>query len=150
MAGVQYSFAPSSVCPINGTITFFESPLHQLSMPHNEALILTLEVGCHLMRRILIDHGSATNLLCLPSLLRLMYKPNNLRNLRRILVGFNKMQTTSLSKIVFPVAESLVTALFPFTLIDEHSSFNAILGRTWIQAMKALPSSYHQMLSFLT
>ena len=150
MAGVQYSFALSSVRPINGTITFFESPLHQLSTPHDDALVLTLKVGCHLMRRILIDHGSSANLLYLPALLRLVYKPNNLQNLRRILVGFNGMQTTSLNKIVFPVAASLVTALFPFTLIDEHSSFNAILGRTWIHAMKALPSSYHQMLSFLT
>ena len=31
---------------------------------------------------------------------------------------------------------------------DKSSSFNAILGRTWIHAMKALPSSNHQMLSF--
>ena len=46
--------------------------------------------------------------------------------------------------------DKTVTALVPLTVIDKPSSFNAILGRTWIHAMKALPSSYHQMLSFWT
>ena len=43
-----------------------------------------------------------------------------------------------------------VIALVLLTVIDEPSSFNAILGCTWIHTMKALSSSYHQMLSFLT
>ena len=43
-----------------------------------------------------------------------------------------------------------ITALVPFTVIDESSSFKAILKHTYIHVMKALPSSYHQMLSFLT
>ena len=144
VAGVHYSFAPSSIQPIDGTITFSESPLRRLSTPHDAALILTLEVRCHLMRRILIDHGSAANLYLL-ALLRLGYKPDNLCNLGRVLVGFNGTQTTSLGEIVLPIA-----VLVLFIVIDEPSSFNAILGCTWIHAMKALPSSYHQILSFLT
>ena len=50
------------------------------------------------MKRILVDLGSATDLLFLLALLRLGYKPDNLRNPRRVLVGFNGSQTNSLGR----------------------------------------------------
>ena len=82
------------------------------------------------MKRILVDLGSATDLLFLLTLLRLGYKPDNLRNPRRVLVGFNGSQTNSLGEIVQPISVRPVIALVPLTVIDEPSSFNAILGRT--------------------
>ena len=51
---------------------------------------------------------------------------------------------------MLPISTGPITTLVPLTVIDESSSFNSILGRMWIRAMKALPSSYHQRLSFLT
>ena len=147
---IHYSFSLSIIQHIDGTITFFESPLQQLFTPYNYALILTVEVGNHLMRHILVNLGSAFDLLYLLALLRLVYKLDNLHNPGRMLIDFNGTQTKLLREIVLLVIAGPVTALVPLTIIDEPSSFNAILGRTWIHAMKALPSSYHQMLSFLT
>ena len=141
MVDVNYSFALSSIRP------FTESPLRQLSMPHDDTLVLTLEVGKHWMKRILVNPSNAIYLLYLPALLRLGYKLDNLWNPGRVLVGFNRSQTNSLGEIVLPISIGPVTSLVPLIVIDEMSSFNAILGRTWIHAMKALPSSYHQMLS---
>ena len=101
-------------------------------MPHDEALVLTLEVGKHPMKIILVDPGSATDLLYLPALLCLGYKPDNLHDPRRVLIGFNGSQTNSLEEIVFPISGGAIIALVPFKVIDEPSSFNNILGRTWI------------------
>ena len=53
-SSLNYSFAPSSVLPVDRFITFSESPLQQLALPHDDALVLTLEVGKHLMKRILL------------------------------------------------------------------------------------------------
>ena len=50
VAKINHSFAPSSIQPFNKIITFFESPLRKFSMPHDDALVLTLEVGKHLMK----------------------------------------------------------------------------------------------------
>ena len=102
------------------------------------------------MKRILVDPSSAANLLYLPALLCLGYKPDNLRSLERVLAGFNGSHTNSLEDIVLPVSTRPVTALVPLTVIDEPSPFNAILGSTWIHAIKAFPSFYHKMLSFRT
>ena len=99
-------------------------------MPHDYVLVLTLKVGKHMMKYILVNFGSVVDLLYLHALLRLGYKPGNLRNPRRVLVGFNGTQTNSLEEVVLPVTERPVIALVPLIVIDEPSSFNAILGRT--------------------
>ena len=41
-----------------------------------------------------------------------------------------------------------VTTLVTLIVIDKSSSFNAILGHTWIHAMKALPSFYQKNVEF--
>ncbi|RVW37692.1 hypothetical protein CK203_109476 [Vitis vinifera] len=43
-----------------------------------------------------------------------------------------------------------VTLNVQFSVVQELSPFNVILGRTWLHYMKAIPSTYHQMVSFLT
>ena len=127
--------------PIDSTITFFKCPLRQLSTPHDNELVLTLEVGCYLMRHILVDQGSIADLLYVLALLCLGYQPNNHCNLRRILAGFNGTQTTSLGEVVFPVATKSVIALIPYTVIDEPSYFNVILGRTCHEGLTFVLSS---------
>ena len=96
MVGVNYNFAPGSARHVDELLTFLESSLRQLAQPHDDALVLTLDVRRDLMKRILVDPGSAADLLYLPTLIWLGYKPNNLRNPRRILVKFNGTQTHSL------------------------------------------------------
>ena len=82
------------------------------------------------MKRILVDLGNAADILYLPALLRLGYKPDRLCNPGRVLVGFNGSHTNSLGEIVLPVLAGLVTDLVPLTVVDEPSSFNTILGRS--------------------
>ena len=128
VTGVNYSFTPGSARPIDGLLTFLESSLRQLAQPHDEVLVLTLEVGPYLMKCMLIDPGSAVDLLYLPARIRLGYKSNNLCNPGRILVGFNGTQTQSLGEILLLILTSPIIAIAPLTVIDESSNFNAILS----------------------
>ena len=52
--------------------------------------------------------------------------------------------------IVLLVQAGPVTLNVQFSVVQELSHFNVILGRTWLHYMKAIPSTYHQMVSFLT
>ena len=150
VVGVSYSFGPGSTRPVDGLLTFSMSSLWQLAQPHDVTLILTLEVRWYLMKRILVDSGSAADLMYLPFLIRLGYTLDNLCNLGRILVRFNDTQTHLLGEIMLPISAGPITVMVPLIVINEPSNFNTILGHTWIHAMKGLPSSYHQRLSFLT
>ena len=74
---------------------------------------------------------------------------SGLENLGRILFGFNGAATTSLGDIVLSVQAGPVTLNVQFSVVQDLSPFNAILGRTWLHYMKVIPSTYHQMVSFL-
>ena len=51
---------------------------------------------------------------------------------------------------MLPVQADPVTLNVQFSVVEDLSPFNAILGRTWLHYMKVIPSTYHQMVSFLT
>ena len=75
---------------------------------------------------------------------------SSLENPGRILSGFNEAATTSLEDVVLPVQAGPVIPNVQFSVVEDLSLFNAILGRTWLHYMKAIPSTYNQMVSFLT
>ncbi|RVW20504.1 Transposon Ty3-I Gag-Pol polyprotein [Vitis vinifera] len=76
--------------------------------------------------------------------------PSSLENPGRTLSGFNDSSTTSLGDVILPVQVGPVILNVLFSVVEDLSPFNAILGRTWLHGMKAIPSTYHQMVSFIT
>ena len=136
--------------PIDGTIIFPLVDPTRILQPHRNALILSLGMGDFDVRRILIDPGSSTDLLQELVISHMGRDLSGLENPRRILSGFNRAATTSLGDIVLPVQASPITINIQFYVVQDLSPFNAILGRTWMHYMKAIPSTYHQMVSFLT
>ena len=67
----------------------------------------------------------------------------------RVLSGFNRATTLAVGNIVFSVKVGLVTQQVLFSVVEDLGPYNAIMGRAWLQAMKAVPSSYHQTISYL-
>ncbi|RVW22226.1 Retrovirus-related Pol polyprotein from transposon 17.6 [Vitis vinifera] len=61
------------------------------------------------------------------------------RKPRTNLIGFNGSSTTSLGDIILPVRAGPVTLNVQFSVVQELSPFNIILGRTWLHYMKAIP-----------
>nr|CAN65668.1 hypothetical protein VITISV_022190 [Vitis vinifera] len=107
--------------PIDETIIFPSVDLTRILQPHRDTLIL------HMGRNLI-----------------------GLENLGRILSGFNGVTTTSLGDIVLSVQAGPITLNVQFSVVQDLSPFNVILGRTWLHYMKVIPSTYHQMVSFLT
>ena len=50
---------------------------------------------------------------------------------------------------MLPIQASPVTLNVQFSVVEDLSPFNAILGRAWLHGMKSIPSTYHQMVSYL-
>ena len=66
------------------------------------------------------------------------------------LYGFDKNETYSPSTITLPVRTDPYNIITEFYVIDWEFPRNTILERPWIHMMKVVPSSYHQLLSYLT
>ena len=102
------------------------------------------------VRRILVDSGSSANLLQVFVIKQMGFSPSNLENPGRILLGFNGASTTSLGDIVLPAQAGLITLNMSFLVVEDLCPFNVILGHSWLHGMKVIPSTYHQMVSYLT
>ena len=68
---------------------------------------------------------------------------NVLESPGRVLTGFNGSTTISLNEIVLPLSTGPIIVIVKFSVVEDPSPYNAILGRAWIQDMKAIPSMYH-------
>ncbi|XP_074319793.1 uncharacterized protein LOC141656693 [Silene latifolia] len=65
------------------------------------------------------------------------------------LVGFSGETANSLGEIVIPTYAG-VNKQVRYLVIDGPSTYNVILGRLWLNLMKAVPSTYHQFVKFPT
>ena len=140
----------TSIRPIDWVITFPPVDSNRILQPHRDALILMLGISDFYVRRILVDLDSSINLLQVSMIKQMGFSSSNLENPRRILSGFNGASTTSLGDIVLPVQTGPITLNVQFSLVEDLSPFNAKLGHTWLHGMKAIPSTYHHMVSYLT
>ena len=102
------------------------------------------------MRRILVDSGSSADLVQASVVSHMGHNLIGLENPGRILSGFNGALTTSLGDIVLSVQAGPVTLNVQYSVVQDLSPFNVILGHIWLHYMKVIPSTYHQMVSFLT
>ena len=102
------------------------------------------------VRQILVDPSNSVDLLKVFVIKQMGFSPSNLENPGRILSRFNWASATSLGDIVLPVQVDPVTLNVQFSVVEDLSPFNAILGDTLLHGMKVIPSTYHQMMSYLT
>ncbi|GMP73163.1 hypothetical protein CsSME_00030995 [Camellia sinensis var. sinensis] len=66
------------------------------------------------------------------------------------MVGFNGTPTWPLGITSLEVQADTRKVITEFTVIDTPSPYNIILGRPWLHAMRAVPSTLHQLLRFPT
>ena len=102
------------------------------------------------MHRVLVDLGSAVELLHLPALTQMKVPLSHLSSAGRVLSGFNRSTTLIVGDIALSVKARPVTQQVLFSMVKYLGPYNAIVGRTWLHAMKAIPSTYHQTISYLT
>ena len=102
------------------------------------------------MHRVLVDPGSAIDLLHLPAFKQMRVPIDRLHSAGRVFSGFNGATTLSVGDITFSVKAGPITQQVLFFEVEDLGPYNAILGRAWPHAMKAVPSTYHQIISYLT
>ncbi|RVW62196.1 hypothetical protein CK203_064429 [Vitis vinifera] len=147
---IKRSFSKGSVRSIDDIVTFSPVDANQVLQSHEDALLLTLGIYGFDVKRILVYPGSSVDLLQMSIYKQMCYSPSTLENLGCLLPGFNGATTTSLGDVVLPIQIGLVILNVWFSMVDDLSLYNVIMGRAWLYIMKFIPSTYHQMVSYLT
>ena len=136
--------------PIDDSISFPPINPSQVIIPHYDALVLTVCFHSFDVHRVLVDPGSAVDLLHRLAFKQMRVPLDRLSSTGKVLSGFNGATTLTVGDIVFLVKAGLITQEVLFSVVEDLGSYNAILGRAWLHSMKAVPSTYHQTISYLT
>ena len=121
-----------------------------LERPHDDALVITLDVANFEVSRILIDISSSVDLIFLSTLERMGISMADVVEPPSPLVAFTSESAISLGTIKLPVLDGNISKIVDFVVFDKPAAYNIILGTPWIYQMKAVPSTYHQCLKFPT
>lgn len=130
-------------------ISFTELDLEGLQLPHEDALVVELGIDDLDVRRILIDQGSSADVLYYSAFKALGRTRSELTPMATPLVGFAGHPVYPLGSITLPVVAGSMHLEIDFTVVDSPSPYNAILGRGWLHAMRAIASTLHQCVRFI-
>ena len=139
-----------AVLPMDGPISFPPINPTRVITPYYDALVPTVCINSFDVHRVLIDPNSAADLLHLPTFKQMKVPIDHLLSASRVLLGFNGATILSIGDVTFSVKAGPVTQQVLFSVVEDLGPYNAILGLVWLHAMKAVPSTYHQTISYLT
>ncbi|XP_038688732.1 uncharacterized protein LOC119987897 [Tripterygium wilfordii] len=134
----------------NQVMVFTDDEATQLLHPHHDALVLTLQVANINLKRILIDNGSSANVLFLAAYKGMGLDETLILRKSTALIGFNGEVSHSMGEVVLPIYAPGLNKQTRFSIVDSPSAYNAILGRPWLHSIRAVPSTYHQILRYPT
>ena len=102
------------------------------------------------MHKVLVDLSSLADLLHLPPFQQMKIPLDHLSSADRILFGFNGATTLTVGDVVLSIKAGPVIQQVLFSVVEDLGQYNAIVGRAWLHTMKAVLSTYHQTISYLT
>ena len=131
-------------------ISFIAKEQEKILAPHHDALVISLTVANCLVKRILVDNGSSSNIIFQTAYHDLGLEESTLTRKVTPLIGFSGEVKQTAGEAILPVYAEGVNMSTKFLVVDCQSAYNMILGRPWIHDMGEVPSTLHQMVKFPT
>ena len=135
---------------LDDEVTFHESDTNGLDCPHNDPLVITLTIGDFNVERVLVDTGSTLDIIFLTTLREMKVDMTRIVPTPRPKLGFSGETTMTLGTIKLPVRAKGVTKIVDFSVTDQPTVYNAIIGTPWLNQFRAVASTYHLCPKFPT
>ena len=103
--------------------------------PHNDALVITLQIGGYDVKRVMVDQGSAAEIMY-PDLYKgLSLRSKDLTPYSSPLVSFEGKVIIPKGQIRLPVQTGSETVEVDFIVVDAYSCYIAIVARPWLHTL---------------
>ncbi|XP_022843237.1 uncharacterized protein LOC111366772 [Olea europaea var. sylvestris] len=150
----QHAHTPrKSLNEVKG-ITFGARDLEGLSYPHDDALVVSVVVANFEVKRILVDNGSAANILSQEASAKMGISPKQLKAVKTSLQGFGGgvIIPEGIVELPLTLGSSItqVTEITPFQMINTPMAYNIILGRPLLNKIQAIVSTFRLAMKFPT
>ena len=129
-------------------LSFLDTDKQGTIQPHDDALVVTLRIGEYDMKRVMVDQGSAAEIMY-PDLYKgLGLKPEDLTTYSSPLVSFKGKMVVPKGQIRLPVQVGIDVVEVDFIVVDAFSPYTAIMGRPWLHSLGAVSSTLHQKVKY--
>ena len=138
----------------NDNITFTEEDARHVNFPHNDALVLTAMISNINVHKVLVDNGSAVDILYYETFLKMGLGVDKLKPITTPLYGFTGHSIMPEGSIELPLTVGeyprQTMIITNFLVVKCPSAFYAVLGRPALKELKAVTSIYHLAIKFPT
>ncbi|GAV57819.1 hypothetical protein CFOL_v3_01355 [Cephalotus follicularis] len=125
-----------------------------IRLPHDDPVVVTLQVKLFTMKIILLDNGSSADILYKHAFDQLRIPADHLRPIKTPLVGFVREMVHPLGSInlsvVVGTAPRQTQVQITFPVIDTPSPYNDIVGRPGLNLMEVIVLTRHLVMEFPT
>ena len=100
------------------------------------------------MKRVLVNQGSAVEIMYLDLYKELNLKLEDLTAYDSLLVSFEGKTVIPKGQIRLPIQTDLEIVEVDFIVVDSYSPYTAIVARPWLHALEAVSSTLHQKVKY--
>ena len=116
--------------------------------PHDDALVITLRIGGYDVKRVMVDQGSAAEIMY-PDLFKgLNLRAEDLTPYNSPLVSFEGKTIIPRGQVRLPVQARAEIVEVDFIVVDAYSPYTAIVARPWLHTLGAVSSTLHQKIKY--
>ena len=135
-------------------MSFNEANARGVRQPHNDPLVIMLNIEGFNTKRILVDNGSSADIIYFLAFQQLKLDEKRLRPFESPLVSFSGDRVYPKSIITLTVTVGThprqLTHQLDFLVVDCPSSYNVIIGRPTLNRWKVATSTYCLKVKFPT
>ena len=139
---------------LDTSITFSDSDLEGCQHPHDDPLVVCAVMANKTVHRVVVDNRSSADIIFASAFDKMGIGRERLEPVNTHLRGFSGEKVLPLGSIqlVLTLGETpcQATTTTRFLIVDAPSAYNMLLGRPFLNAIKAIPSAYHMMIKFPT
>ncbi|XP_060965431.1 uncharacterized protein LOC133034373 [Cannabis sativa] len=136
------------------TITFNEEDVVKVRFPHNDPLVVEVQIANNTVARTMIDNGASVNILFKTPYEKMGLQLKDLIPCLQPVYSFFGQSVAPLGKIRLPLtvgqAPKCITVMAQFLVLDIPLAFNVMLGRPTLYELKAVTSIFHSCVKFPT
>ncbi|XP_074326752.1 uncharacterized protein LOC141664696 [Apium graveolens] len=133
-------------------ITFREADARWVHHPHNDALVISIQIGTKNVHRVFVDNGNSANILYYSTFKKMGLPDRDMSGEDSWVYGFSGAGVRVMGSIRLPcnLGEStlFVTKMLEFNVLNQESSHNVLLERPFLRKMRVITSIHHLTIKF--
>ena len=138
--------AVSKLPRLDTTITFSNSDMEGCQHPHDNPLVIRVVIANKMVHRVLVDNGRSTDIIFASAFVKMGIERE------KLVRGFSGERVLPLGSIQLVLTlgdlPCQTTTAMRFLIVDAPSTYNILLGRPSLNAVRAIPSAYHMIIKF--